>query len=126
MMPIMLRLVFSPWQAMTTPTPRRYRWEIVYPTGPRRWTCPITRGRMIRTPYKHRVPIKTPPVPKEVQSPGSVLEVEKKDEDPKEEPKEKEDLKEEEEPKEIESNLESTARSEPKPKELEDTCASGV
>ncbi|GKG25847.1 hypothetical protein Tco_0398993, partial [Tanacetum coccineum] len=69
----------------------RYRWEIVYPTGPRRWTCPITRGRMIRTPYKHRVPIKTPPVPKEVQSPGSVLEVEKKDEDPEEEPEEEDD-----------------------------------
>ncbi|GJS37531.1 hypothetical protein Tco_0535913 [Tanacetum coccineum] len=111
---------------MTTPTPRRYRWEIVYPAGPRRWTCPITGGRMIRTHYRRRVPIDTPPVQEEVQSPRSVLEVEKKEEESEEEdePEEKEEPREEEEPKEIESELESTARSEPKPKELEDTGAS--
>ncbi|GJV13252.1 hypothetical protein Tco_1354793 [Tanacetum coccineum] len=103
---------------MTTPTPSRYRWDIVYPTGPRRWTCPITGGRMIRTPYRRRVPIETPPVQEEVQSLRSVLEVEKKEEDPEEEEDLKEEPEEEKEPKEIESNLESTARSEPNPKEF--------
>ncbi|GKG62194.1 hypothetical protein Tco_0632098, partial [Tanacetum coccineum] len=72
-----------------------YRGEIVYPTGPKRWTCPITRGGIIQTPYKHRVLIETPTIPEEVQSPRSVLEVEKKDEDSKEEPEEEEDLEEE-------------------------------
>ncbi|GJY64148.1 retrovirus-related pol polyprotein from transposon TNT 1-94 [Tanacetum coccineum] len=66
-----------------------------------------------------------PPVQEEVQSPKSVLEVEKKQEDPEEEPEEEEeeekDPEEEpeegEEPEEIKSDLKSTARSEPKPKE---------
>ncbi|GJX25478.1 hypothetical protein Tco_0231774 [Tanacetum coccineum] len=67
---------------------------------------------MIRTPYRRWVPIETPPIQEEVQSPRSVLEVEKKEDDPEEEPEE------EVEPKEIESDLESTARSEPNPKEF--------
>nr|GEU88250.1 reverse transcriptase domain-containing protein [Tanacetum cinerariifolium] len=110
---------------MTTPTPRRYRWEIVQPTRPRSWICPQTRWRMIRTPYRLQVPIDTPPVQEEVQSPRSVLEVKKKEEEleEEEEPKE-EEPKEEDEPEEIESEFKSTARSEPKPKELEDTHAS--
>ncbi|GJR69969.1 hypothetical protein Tco_0016034 [Tanacetum coccineum] len=88
----------------------------------------------MRTLYMRRVPINTPYVQEEVQSPRSVLEVEKKEEEPEEEkeleeeeePKEVEEPEEEEEPEEIESELESTARSEPKPKELEDTGVSGV
>ncbi|GKA33519.1 hypothetical protein Tco_0719948, partial [Tanacetum coccineum] len=109
------------------PTPRRYRWEIVYPAGPKIWTCPITGERMIRLHYRRRVPIDTPLVQEEVQSPRSVLEVEKKEKESEEEgePEEKEEPREEEEPEEIESELESMARSEPKPKELEDTGASG-
>ncbi|GJS65196.1 hypothetical protein Tco_0679760 [Tanacetum coccineum] len=71
-------------KAMITPTPKRYRWEIVYPTGPRRWTCPITRERMIRTPYRRQIPIEIPFVQEEMQSPRSILEVEKKEEDPEE------------------------------------------
>ncbi|GKA47790.1 hypothetical protein Tco_0740748 [Tanacetum coccineum] len=128
---------------MTTPTPRRYHWEIVYPTGPKRWIYPKTGWRMIRTPYRRRVLVDTSPVLVRAKSPRSVLEV-KMEEDPEgdleEDPKEEE----EEEPKkkklkgtldngansgpleysaskeEVESDLESTARSEAKPKELED------
>ncbi|GJR25781.1 hypothetical protein Tco_1102013 [Tanacetum coccineum] len=87
------------------PTPRRYRWEIVYPAGPMRWTCPITGGRMIRTPHRRRVPIDTPLIQEEVQSPRSILEVENKEEDleEEEEPEEDEEPKKEEEPEEIES-----------------------
>nr|GEX13553.1 putative reverse transcriptase domain-containing protein [Tanacetum cinerariifolium] len=71
------------------------------------------------------VPIDTPPVQEEVQSPRSVLEVNKKEEELEEEEESKEkEPEEEDEPKEIESEFESTARSEPKPKELEDTGAS--
>ncbi|GJT00884.1 hypothetical protein Tco_0822053 [Tanacetum coccineum] len=83
---------------------------------------------MIRLHYRRRVPIDTPLVQEEVQSPRSVLEVEKKEKESEEEgePEEKEEPREEEEPEEIESELESMARSEPKPKELEDTGASGV
>nr|GEW67625.1 reverse transcriptase domain-containing protein [Tanacetum cinerariifolium] len=80
---------------------------------------------MIRTPYRRRVPIDTPPVQEEVKSPRSVLEVEKKEEDPKEEkdseeeedPEEEEDLEEEKDPneepdpkEEVDSDLESTAQ----------------
>ncbi|GKE33085.1 hypothetical protein Tco_1452407 [Tanacetum coccineum] len=75
---------------------------------------------MIRTPYRHRVLVETPPVQEGPKSPRSILEVDPK-EDPEEDPEE--DPKEDPEEEEIESDLESTARSEAKPKELEDTCA---
>nr|GEU70394.1 reverse transcriptase domain-containing protein [Tanacetum cinerariifolium] len=78
---------------------------------------------MIRTPYRLRVLVETPPIQEGPKSPRSILEVDSKEdpeedleEDPKEDPKEEE----------IELDLESTSRSEAKPKELEDTCASDL
>ncbi|GJZ85935.1 hypothetical protein Tco_0657545 [Tanacetum coccineum] len=138
----------SSFLTMATLTPRRYRWEIVYPIGPKRCNSPRTGWRMIRKPYRRRVLVKTSPVQEGAKSPRSVLEIkykEEPEEDPKEDLKEEDDelkknkLKEEVESssntrpleysafeEEIESDLESTARSGAKPKELEDTYASGV
>ncbi|GJW97036.1 putative reverse transcriptase domain-containing protein [Tanacetum coccineum] len=102
---------------------------------------------MIRTPYRRRVLVKTSLVQEGAKSPRSFLEVKKEEdleEGPEEDPKEEEDEPKEKKLKEavesssntgpleysefeeeIESDLESTARSEAKPKELEDACASG-
>ncbi|GKB51146.1 hypothetical protein Tco_0901899 [Tanacetum coccineum] len=101
---------------MSTLAPRRFRWEIVYPPpGPKWFICPKTRYRMKRTAYIRRVPVIISPIQVKEKSPERVPDVES-EEDLEEDPQE--NFKEEE--------LQFIARSESKPKELEDTCESSV
>ncbi|GKE61264.1 hypothetical protein Tco_1511631, partial [Tanacetum coccineum] len=73
---------------MSTPAPRRFRWEIVYPPpGPKWFICPKTGYRMKRTAYRHRVPIVTSPIQVKEKSTERVPDVESK-EDPEEDPQE--------------------------------------
>ncbi|GJW96959.1 hypothetical protein Tco_0178767 [Tanacetum coccineum] len=128
---------------MSTPPPRRFRWEIVYPPPRQKWfICPKTGYRMKGTAYRCRVPIVTSLVQVKEKSSERVLDVES-EEDPKEDPQE--DSEEEGEPKkkrlkeasESDSNtlpsdyaapnketgmdLDSTARCEAKSREFENT-----
>ncbi|GKE61632.1 hypothetical protein Tco_1511999 [Tanacetum coccineum] len=80
--------------AMTTPTPRRYRWEIVYPTGPKRWICLKNGWRMIHIAYRCHVLVETSPVQVREKSPKRASKV-GLEEDPEEDPEE--DLEEKEE-----------------------------
>nr|GEX86539.1 hypothetical protein [Tanacetum cinerariifolium] len=73
---------------MSTLTPSRYRWKIVYSTGPKRWICPKNGWRMIRTPYRHRVLVEAPSAQVKEKSPKRAPEVELEEEDPKEDPEE--------------------------------------
>ncbi|GJS94109.1 hypothetical protein Tco_0801077 [Tanacetum coccineum] len=58
------------------PAPWRFHWEIIYPTGPKRFICPMTRLRMKRTAYRCRVSVVTPPVQVKEKSPERVPDVE--------------------------------------------------
>ncbi|GJS24162.1 hypothetical protein Tco_0452794 [Tanacetum coccineum] len=108
---------------MSTPVPRRFRWEIVYPPPePKRWIDPKTGWRMKRIAYRHLVPVITSHEDSEKEG----------------EPKKKQ-LKGESESdsntlppdyttpnEETETDLDSTARYEVKPEEFENTLANNV
>ncbi|GJS02599.1 hypothetical protein Tco_0319107 [Tanacetum coccineum] len=88
-------LVIDP--SMSTPAPRRFRWEIVYPPhGPKWFIYPKTWYRMKRTAYRRLVPVVTSPVQVKEKSLERVLDVES-EEDPEEDIQE--DSEEEGEPK---------------------------
>ncbi|GKD09175.1 hypothetical protein Tco_1188860, partial [Tanacetum coccineum] len=110
------------------------------PLGPKFYRDPKTGYRVKWTAYKCRVPIEFHPLRLKKNSPERILEVEPKEdpEEEKEEPKKKK-LKEASKidsntrpldnstsNKEIYSELQSTARSEAKPKKLQDTYESSV
>ncbi|GKA55635.1 reverse transcriptase domain-containing protein [Tanacetum coccineum] len=93
---------------MSTPVPRRFRWEIVYPPpGPKWFINPKTGYRMKRTAYRRRVHVTTHPFRAKEKLPEKPLDDSAPDE-------------------ETDSDLDSTAKSEAKPKDLEDTFTNNV
>ncbi|GJR98583.1 hypothetical protein Tco_0270757 [Tanacetum coccineum] len=133
---------------MSTPTPMRFHGEIVYPPPGTKWFLYLKTGyRMKRTTYRRRVFVITPPIQVKEKSHERIPDVESKkdpEEDPQEDSEEEGELKKKRLKKasesdsntwplndstsdeEIDLELQSTARSEAKPKELEDTCESSV
>ncbi|GJY54566.1 hypothetical protein Tco_0446230 [Tanacetum coccineum] len=70
---------------MSTLAPRRYHWEIVYPSRPRRYIDPVTGFRMKRTAYRRRVLVPTQPSQVKEKSPENVPKVKLKEDLEKEE-----------------------------------------
>ncbi|GJQ98111.1 hypothetical protein Tco_0009250 [Tanacetum coccineum] len=73
---------------MSSPAPRRFSWEIVYPPPRPKWFIDLKTGyRMKRTGYRHHVPVTTHPFQTKEKSPERVPAMES-EEDPEEDPKE--------------------------------------
>ncbi|GJR44061.1 hypothetical protein Tco_1312164 [Tanacetum coccineum] len=103
--------MMGPFLAMSTSTPKRFHWEIIYPPPRQRtWIDPKTGWRMKQTTYRRRVESE-----EDLEKEEELNEASKSDSNTLPPDYTASD-------EETDSDLDSTARSEARVEELEDTC----